>query len=121
MLSVRRSDWRPRIEDILDAIDKILRFTERMSFEEFEADDRTTYAVAMAFAIIGEAARHVPDAVQKRYADVPWVKMRSMRNVLIHDYPGVSWSIVWDTARNDLPPLVPRLRQILENGPNSAV
>jgi uncharacterized protein with HEPN domain len=43
--------------------------------------------------------------------------MRSMRNVLIHDYPRISLTVVWQTIQNDLPPLVPRLRAILEREP----
>jgi uncharacterized protein with HEPN domain len=40
-----------------------------------------------------------------------------MRNVLVHDYPRINIKIVWDTLRNDLPPVVPLLREIMEREP----
>jgi uncharacterized protein with HEPN domain len=39
-----------------------------------------------------------------------------MRNVLIHDYMGVNYRVVWNTLHDDLPPLLPELeRMIAEN------
>jgi uncharacterized protein with HEPN domain len=38
-------DWRLRVHDITDAIDKIQKYTKNMSFGEFQADDRTIDAV----------------------------------------------------------------------------
>jgi uncharacterized protein with HEPN domain len=38
-----------------------------------------------------------------------------MRNVLIHEYDRVDLRTVWTTLAEDLAPLVPMLRQILEN------
>jgi uncharacterized protein with HEPN domain len=108
-------DWRVRIDDILEAIDKIERYTAGLTnHDTFAADEKTADAVLRNFEIIGEAAGHVPSAVQARYPAVPWAKMRGMRNVVLHGYQDVDLEIVWDTLRNDLPPLVPQLREILE-------
>jgi uncharacterized protein with HEPN domain len=41
--------------------------------------------------------------------------MRTMRNELIHNYPGVDTAIVWDAVQTDLPPLVTLLRAVLED------
>jgi len=113
---MRYKEWKLRLEDILEAIATIGRYTAGMDYEAFRADGKTVDAVVRNLEIIGEAARHVPDAVQKRYSDVPWARMRDMRNVLIHEYSGVSVPIVWQTIRDDLPPLVPRLRKALDQG-----
>lgn len=110
-------NWRMRVDDILDAIANVERYTSGMSFEQFSADDKTAGAVLWSFVIIGEAANRVPDEVQARYPAIPWARMRGMRNVLIHDYPRVNLAIVWATARNDLPPLTPLLRDLLRRGP----
>lgn len=42
--------------------------------------------------------------------------MRDLRNILVHEYFGVSLSILWETATQDLPPLVPRLEGLLFGG-----
>ena len=107
-------DWRLRIQDIIEAIEKILRYTEGMTFEEFAKDERTVDAVIRNFTVIGEASRHIPQEIEQRYADVPWQEMRGMRNILVHEYFGVSIQILWHTIKYDLPPLLPKLKTVLK-------
>jgi uncharacterized protein with HEPN domain len=41
-----------------------------------------------------------------------------MRNVVVHEYAeyaDIDATVLWDTLKNDLPPLVPKLRAMLEN------
>lgn len=109
-----RRDWRLRLLDIIESFEKIGRYTEGLDFEGFAANGMAADAVTRNVGIIGEAARHVPGTVQARYPDVPWRLMRGMRNVLIHDYPGVDLEVVWRTIHDDLPPTIARLREILE-------
>lgn len=40
--------------------------------------------------------------------------MRAMRNRLVHAYFGVDEQLMWDTIHNELPPLVPALKKLLE-------
>ena len=69
--------------------------------------------MARELEIIGEAARHIPPDVEAIHPQIPWRLMRDMRNVIAHEYFGVDWQIVWETAVNDLPVLVPFLENIL--------
>lgn len=78
-------DWRLRVEDILDAIARIERYTANLSFDNFSADDRTIDAVLHNLEVIGEAARLIPDEIAKKYSPVPWEAMRGMRNILAHE------------------------------------
>ena len=103
-----------RVQDILEAISRIQRYTAGMSLETFSADDKTIDAVIRNFIIIGEAAGQVGAGLQDRYPAVPWAIMRGMRNTLTHVYFGVSMSIVWQTIADDLPPLDPLLRDLLD-------
>lgn len=50
------------VEDILDAAEKILRYTKGLTFDQFAMDERTVDAVARNFEIIGEAANRLTDA-----------------------------------------------------------
>jgi len=109
-------DWKLRLEDILEAIARIDRYVAGMDYEAFRADDKTTDAVVRNLEIIGETARHVPEQMQRQHSELPWDKMRDIRNLLIHQYFGIGVPIVWQTIRDDLPPLVPLLRKILERG-----
>jgi uncharacterized protein with HEPN domain len=110
---VSSREWRLRIEDILEAIGRIERYTSRLTLEAFASDTLVMDAVVRNFAVIGEAARNVPSEVEDRYPQVPWSKMRGMRNVVVHVYFNVDIGIVWETARHDLPPLRSALRAIL--------
>lgn len=114
-------NWKVRVEDILQAASKIEQYVAGMTFETFRADDKTIDAVVRNLEIIGEASRNVPPPVRDRHLSVPWDKMIGIRNVLIHEYSGVSVPIVWRTIREDLPPLVPLLREILEGEDDDVV
>jgi uncharacterized protein with HEPN domain len=110
-----RRDWELRINDILDAITAVQGYTEGMKYETFAADRKTVDAVIRNLILIGEAASHIPDDFVSEHSDIPWRDMRDMRNFVVHEYFGVSDRIIWETVQNDLPPLLPRLRQMLES------
>jgi len=40
--------------------------------------------------------------------------MSDIRNVVIHEYFGVDVDILWETISNDLSPLIPLLKSLLE-------
>ena len=106
-------EWRLRIEDILEAIHKIQRYVSGLSFDDFCADDKVVDAVVRNLEVIGEAARHIPPAIESRYQDLPWVEMRGMRNILVHEYFGVNLPILWHTIQQNLPPIIEKLDKIL--------
>ena len=88
-------------------------FIEGIDFVTFRADTKSVFAVVRALEIIGEAARHVPTAVQHKYPQVPWRQMLSMRNLLIHEYFGVDLEVLWRTVQEDLPALSVEIEKIL--------
>ena len=106
--------WEDRLRDTLEAVEEIFEFTSGMDASALAADAKTLKAVLANFAIIGEAATHLPEEVTNRYPDVPWRAMRTMRNFVIHAYFSVEPAIVWETIRSDLPDLAARLRAILD-------
>jgi uncharacterized protein with HEPN domain len=102
-----------RARDILDCIAKIQKHTRGFDFDRFERDDKTIDAVLRNLEIIGEAARHITPEIRKRYSDLPWKEMQTMRNIVVHEYHGVNLKIIWQTVMEDLPSIVPRLKEIL--------
>lgn len=108
-------DWTIRIEDMLDAAEKVAQYTHTMpDLETFASDVIIVDAAIRNVQIIGEAARHVPGEVQARYPDLDWGGMIGMRNILVHNYGAVRLDIVWGVVRTRIPPLRLRLREILE-------
>jgi len=106
-------DWRIRIEDILESLSRIERYIDGMTYEQFAGDDRTLDAVIRNFGIIGEAANHIPEDVRNHHPELPWPQIRGLRNLVIHEYFGISSEILWETASRDLPPLTEALRRLL--------
>ena len=109
-----RRDTPDRLRDILSAIERIVGYTEGLSYEQFCADARTIEAVQYNFIVIGEAAAHLARELTDSHPEIPWAEMRGLRNVVAHTYFAVSSSVLWQTARSDLPPLVDRLRMLKE-------
>ncbi len=106
-------EWRLYIDDILASIARVEEYTRDLEFEDFERDSMRVEAVLHNFTIIGEAASRISPDVQRRAPLVPWPKMRAMRNIIVHGYFAVQLKVVWDTARNNLPTLVPALTAAL--------
>jgi uncharacterized protein with HEPN domain len=98
------------LNDIVEAITLIEEFTEGMSFEEFQRDKKTQFAVIRALEVIGEASKAIPSEFKELHPEVPWREMARMRDKLIHAYFGVDLRVVWKTIKED----IPRLREIFE-------
>lgn len=110
-----RRSWRERIWDILDAIAEIRTFTHGMAYDTFRQDPKTIRAVELDFIIIGEAAQHIPEEIQRTYPAVPWHLMRAMRNRLVHVYFAVDPQVMWETIHHDLPSLIPHLEALVRD------
>ena len=106
-------EWRLRIEDILEAATRAQRYVAGMDLAAFATDDRTLDAVSRCFGIIGEAASHVPQAVIDAHPELPWAEMRAMRNIVVHEYFGVTSETLFKTAREDLAEIIEPLRKLL--------
>ena len=99
--------------DILDSINKIEKFLEGYTFESFNNDEKTQYAVVRGLEIIGEASKKIPQDIRKLYTDIPWREMAGMRDILIHDYFGVDTKVIWKTASLDLPHLKTNIQKVI--------
>jgi len=64
---------------------------------------------------MGESVRWIPDVILDAHRAVPWRAMRGVRNVVVHEYFGVDDTILWETVRGDLPPLVEPLEEVLRS------
>lgn len=108
-------DWRVRVEDMLEAIERIGQYVDGMSVEQFLADPRTQDAVIRNLEVLGEASKRIPHDVMQRLPHMPWSRIGDMRNILVHEYHSVDPEIILDAANNDLPPLVAPLRSLLSD------
>ncbi|RME46958.1 MAG: DUF86 domain-containing protein [Caldilineae bacterium] len=105
-------NYRLYIKDIVAAMDSIEEFIAGMSFEEFQADDKTASAVMRKLEIIGEAVKQVPAEIRAKHPQVPWKEMAGMRDKLIHFYFGVDYSLVWRTIKERVPQVKAEMEKI---------
>jgi uncharacterized protein with HEPN domain len=103
------------LADMLEAATRAVEFTHGLTPAQFADDPKTAYAVARALEILGEAAKNVPQDIRDAYPHIPWREMAGMRDKLIHGYFGVNPGSVWQTAAEDLPPLLPALHALAED------
>lgn len=97
------------LNHILEAIEKIESYIHGSDFDAFRKNSMMIDAVVRELEIIGEATGHLSDSFRTQHPNMPWPKIKAMRNYLIHEYFGVSVKIVWETCHSNLP----RLKQFI--------
>ena len=107
-------DFKVFLKDILQAIERIEEYAEDLSFEDFYKNQLVQDGVVRNLEIIGEAVKHLPKDVQKKYPRVEWKKIAGLRDILIHAYFGVDCDIVWDVVINKIPELKEQISLILK-------
>ena len=97
--------WEIRVVHIRKEIENIKIFTRDMTFDDFQKDSKTVYAVIRSFQIIGESTKRIPDNIRSQYQSVPWKSMAGFRDKLVHDYDQVDLQMTWNILIQDIPGL----------------
>jgi uncharacterized protein with HEPN domain len=90
------------LSDILQSIEYIETFLDNVSEDQFYSNVEKQDAVLRRLEIIGEAVRHLPDSIKDSKPEIPWRQISGMRNVIIHEYFGVTLGMIWLVATDDL-------------------
>ena len=81
------------LTDILESAQKIIKYTDGLSFQDFLADSKTIDAVVRNFEIIGEAANRLPDDFKDEQGHIEWRRLRGFRNRIV-SFMAISVSII---------------------------
>jgi len=103
------------IKHISDCISKIEEYT-RGGREEFFLDTKTQDAVIRNLEVIGQAIKDFgAEDLIADFKDIPWNEISGMRNILAHQYLGVSINTTWAVIEKDLQPLKTAINSILKS------
>jgi uncharacterized protein with HEPN domain len=109
-----KRDTQLLLEDILEAANKILAYTEGLNFNAFMEDSKTIDAVVRNFSIIGEAASRIPNEYKFEHPEIEWRRIVGFRNRIIHDYFGIDYYILWEIIVAYVPELVKKVKRLLQ-------
>ena len=99
---------------ILKEISIINDMTGRYTKEEFLNDEIAQRAAAMTIINIGELTTVFSDDFRQTYSQIPWRKIKGLRNIMAHKYEIIDFEDVWETAITSIPELEKHLCEILK-------
>ncbi len=103
------------IDRMQQAAEQARALTDDLTKETFLVDLRTQLAVTMCLVLLGEAAARIGENdtdFVRDHPELPWSKIRGMRNLIEHDHYRADLSSIWGTVRNDLADLISQLQSI---------
>ena len=102
------------MSDILESIEWIESHIEGYDLVRFSADRKTIDAVTRCLEVIGEAAKHLPEAFTSQYPEIPWRAICGFCDVLAHSYFRTEESIIWDAATRGAQQLKPVIEALIK-------
>jgi uncharacterized protein with HEPN domain len=98
---------------MLIAARKVSKFAEGLTEDTFRDSELHQSAIIRELGVIAEAARQITDNFKAAHPEISWKQISAMRNRLIHEYFAVSLAIVWQTAQEDIQPLIEQLEPLI--------
>jgi uncharacterized protein with HEPN domain len=101
------------LTDMLNACKEVSEFMDGVSFDEFLSDRMLCRATERCLEIVGEAASRVTSTFRELHPEIPWHRLRGLRNVLAHDYGEIVEEVIYQCATLEVPTLIAILERIL--------
>lgn len=92
----------------------VLRESQELEKSDFLKSETLKRAMVRSLEIIGEATKNLPQEFRLNYQNIPWKQMAGMWDVLIHDYIGVDYDVVWDVITLQIPALHLQIQEIIK-------
>jgi uncharacterized protein with HEPN domain len=100
------------VAEMIGACARIVELVADRDEAAVEADPTSREALLWNFTVLGEAAGQVSASLRAVETEVPWRRATAMRNRIVHGYWSVETDIVVTTARDEIPGLAERLRDL---------
>lgn len=112
---MRLDDDRTRLRHILDAAREAIGYVQDAEWEQFERNRPLQHSVVRCIEIVGEASSRLSRELRESNPQIPWKAMIGMRNRIVHAYHDIDIGVVWKTAAEDLPAVLPSLEIIADD------
>ena len=99
------------LRHILECIERIEHYTPG-GHAEFMASPLIQDGVIRNLQTLGQSVLKLSDALTIAHPEVDWKSIIGLRNVLVHDYLGVSVARIWEIVEHDLPDLKTKILAI---------
>ncbi len=109
----RRTD-KDYLNDIKKEIELIESILEECTYEEYLADIKIQHIVERAIEIISEASKHIQPGYKNHCTEIQWDRIKSMRNIVAHEYMNIDLDIMWNTINNELTDLKDCINYLIE-------
>ena len=104
-----------RLKHMLDNAEEAISLIKGKTRSDLKDERMLELSLIRLVEVIGEAAAKINNEDYEKYSTIPWGQVVGMRNRLIHGYDEVDLDILWDTIEIDLPMLVNKLKDILDD------
>jgi uncharacterized protein with HEPN domain len=100
------------LDDLLDAAQRIVDLASDVPTGHLGQDRDTSERILWNLVVLGEAVKRMRMQTRERFPEVPWKMIAGTRDRVTHHYEGIDWEVVARIITQELPPLLPRLREI---------
>ncbi len=100
------------IEKMLFHIGRLERTLDGIEFEQYLDSEILQDASILNILQIGENVSLLDEDFIKAHSEIPWRKIKAVRNVFVHNYDGIDMNSMWALIKRDIPELKEKLINI---------
>ncbi len=87
---------------IINYINTILKYAAGVDYNEFKDNTMMIDACVFNLSQIGELVNKLDKEYTLKNSEIPWFKIRGLRNRIVHDYEGLNIKLIWEIIDADI-------------------
>jgi uncharacterized protein with HEPN domain len=100
--------------NIRSEVEFLLEVVDPHDSEYFLNDKQLQYVASMALIKIGESVKSLSKDIKQKNQEIEWREIAGFRDIAVHNYDGLRMEDIWQIATNDVPVLLERVNNILQ-------